>query len=499
MPRSLLLGLIFLSFYATLGYYPLFNLDEGAFSEATREMLLSGDYITTYLNGALRFDKPILIYWLQALSAWVLGLNEFAMRLPSALAATLWAYLIYRFTKRWIGEKEAFWATFFMVGSLQISIIAKAAIADALLNLFITASMFCYFTYYKTKRRSYLYATFAAIGLGTLTKGPVAIMIPLVVTFLFLLKDLRFWLQSILNPIGIAIFLAIAAPWYIAEYLDQGEKFIQGFFLKHNISRFKGAMEGHRGSIFYYIPVLLVGLLPFTSIFLKALIFIKEWFKEELRRYLALWFLFVFIFFSLSGTKLPHYVIYGYTPLFILMALYFDKVRNTFLLLLPYLLFCAIFLALPFVKELILSSMKPGRYDTYIVEGLEFDTSYILFFTFALIAGIYAAMRLSKEKAIILAAFFTIIGLNFFIAKTYANAAEEPIKEAALYAKQKGLKVVMEGINTPSFAFYYEAITPRRSPKKGEALFTKRSNLKNYPNFDILFQKNGVALIKEKE
>ncbi len=496
MPRSILFGIIFVSFYATLGYYPLFNLDEGAFSEATREMLASHNYITTYLNGALRFDKPILIYWLQALSASIFGLNEFAMRLPSALAATLWAYLIYRFTKRWVGEKEAFWATFFMAGSLQISIIAKAAIADALLNLFIAASMFCFFAYYKTQKRLYLYATFAAIGFGTLTKGPVAILIPLAVSFLFLIKNLSFWLRSIFNPIGIAIFLAIAAPWYIAEYIDQGDKFIQGFFLKHNISRFQGAMEGHTGSLFYYIPVILVGLLPFSAIFLQALRYIKEWLRDDLRRYLALWFFFVFIFFSLSGTKLPHYVIYGYTPLFILMAIYFQRVKSTLLLLLPYLLFCAIFLALPFVKEMALSSMKPGRYESFIVQALHFGWDYKLFFSAALIAGLYGAWRLSKERAIILAAFLTLIGLNFFIAKVYANAAEEPIKEAALYAKKHKLKVVMEGINTPSFAFYYRNITPRRPPKKGEVIFTKRSNLKNYTNFAILFEKNGIALIK---
>ncbi len=498
MPRWILFLVIFLSFYATLGYYPLFNLDEGAFSEATREMLQSHNFITTYLNGHLRFDKPILIYWLQALSASLFGLNEFAMRLPSALAATLWAYAIYRFAKRFLDESTAFWATLFMAGSLQISIIAKAAIADALLNLFIALSMFCFFTYVQTRQKRYLYATFGAIALGTLTKGPVAIMIPLMVSFLFLVKDLGFWFRSVFNPIGIAIFLLIAAPWYILEYLDQGEKFIQGFFLKHNISRFSSSMEGHKGSLFYYVPVLLVGLIPFTSIFLKSLVYIKEWFANPLKRYLGIWFLFVFFFFSLSSTKLPHYVVYGYTPLFILMALYFPKVRSKFLLLLPYLLFHITFLLLPFIKDMILSSMKPGRYDYAIVQALHFGWDYILFFSLALVAGFWF-LRLSKERAIILATIFTLIGLNFFIAKVYADAAEEPIKEAALFAKKHHLRVVMEGINTPSFSFYSRSITPKAKAAEEEVALVKKERLKKIEKYDILFEKNGIALIRVRK
>ncbi len=461
-------------------------------------MLASHDYITTYLNGALRFDKPILIYWLQALSASIFGLNEFAVRLPSAVAATLWAWAIYRFGKRFFDEKTAFWATIFMVGSLQISIIAKAAIADALLNLFIALSMFCFYTYTHTRQKRYLYATFAAIAFGTLTKGPVAILIPLAVSFLYLVRDLRFWLRSVFDPVGIAIFLALAAPWYIAEYLAQGDLFIQGFFLKHNLGRFESAMEGHTGPIFYYVIVLLVGLIPFTSIFLFALRHIKEWFATPLRRYLALWFGFVFIFFSLSHTKLPHYIIYGYTPLFFFMALYFPKMRSRFWLLVPYFAFVLIALLLPILQPVILSSMHPGRYDYQIVAALRFGWEYWAFFIAALVLGVWM-VRLPKERSILLASALTLLGLNLFLAKVYAQAAEEPIKEAALFAKEHNLSVVMDGINTPSFAFYEGRIAPKRNAKPGEVVLTKKEKLKKFKNFDILFAKNAIVLIRLKE
>ncbi|NPA83142.1 MAG: glycosyltransferase family 39 protein [Epsilonproteobacteria bacterium] len=495
MDRVALLALTFLSFYATLGYYPLFNLDEGAFSEATREMLERRDFITTYLNGALRFDKPILIYWFQALSASIFGLNEVAMRLPSALVATAWAYLIYRFSVRHFDQARAYLATLFMVGSIQISIIAKAAIADALLNLFIAASMFCFYRYYESRQKIFLYATYAAIALGTLTKGPVAILIPLAVSGLFLAKEWRLWLRSILDPIGIAIFLAIAAPWYIAEYLEQGHKFVEGFFLKHNLSRFSSqAMEGHRGPIFYYLIVLLVGLTPFTSIAIKTITKIKEWFAAPLTRYLGIWFLFVFIFFSLSKTKLPHYIIYGYTPLFILMALYFDQIRSKTALLLPYWLFHAIFALLPFIKPIVLEYTKPGSYEYFIIQALDFGVGYVAYFLFALLVGV-ALLRLGKRRAITVAAFITLISLNFFIAKVYAEAAEGPIKEAALLAKERGWKIKMEGINVPSFYFYAETI----ADDKSAIILIKRSALPNYPGATILYQRGAIALIKEQK
>ena len=498
MPYRLILALlIFINFYLFLGLFPLFNLDEGAFSEATREMLASHNFITTYLNGELRFDKPILIYWLQASSAKIFGLNEFAMRLPSAVAATLWAVLIFRFTKRFFDETKAFFATLFMVASLQISLIAKAAIADALLNLFIALSMFSFYLYYQSRQKRYLYFTFAAIGFGVLTKGPVAILIPLAVSFLFLLRDLRFWLRSIFDPIGIAIFLAIALPWYVLEYLDQGEKFIEGFLLKHNISRFASkAMEGHRGSFLYYIPVLLIGLLPFTTIAIKAISKIKSFFTEPLTKYLAIWFLFVFIFFSFSHTKLPHYIVYGYTPLFILMTLV--QVRSKFLLILPFLLFHLLFLTLPFIKDFVLAKIKSGSYEFYIVQGLEFGSWYLIWFA---AATIIAFWLIKRQLSTILVAMGAMMILSLHaIAYVYAKAAEVPIKEAALYAKEHNLtNIKMVGINTPSFSFYLQAITPKKEPKNGDIIFTKRSNLKHFKDFAILFQKNGIALIRLKE
>ena len=181
-----------------LGRSPLFDVDEGAFSQATVEMFHRGDFLSTYLNGRPRYDKPILVYWLQAASIAVLGVSEFALRLPSALCASLWALLTFLFARRCLGSQQALLAAGMLATSLGVYIIGRAATADALLNLLIAASMFAAWLHLYTGRRGWLYATFAAIGLGFLAKGPVAILVPLAVTFLFcvLRRDLRTWARA---------------------------------------------------------------------------------------------------------------------------------------------------------------------------------------------------------------------------------------------------------------------------------------------------------------
>lgn len=270
--------LCIVSFYAWTGSVPLFDVDEGAFSEATREMLKSRNYLTTYLNGEPRFDKPILIYWLQLASISFFGINEFAFRLPSALASTLWAASIYLFAGRVLDRRAGFIAAAAMIPTLQITMIAKAAIADALLNSMLAISMFSIFLYYKERQQRFVLIAFAAIGLGTLTKGPVAILIPLVVSAIFFIsqRETKTWLKAMFNPPGIALFLLIVLPWYTLEYLDQGMRFIEGFILKHNVERFSTPFEQHTGSIWYYLPVLLAGLTPSTGLILPLATAIKN-------------------------------------------------------------------------------------------------------------------------------------------------------------------------------------------------------------------------------
>ncbi len=496
-----LFAAVYLSFYLNLGSVPLFDLDEGAFSEATREMLQNKNYITTYLGGELRFDKPILIYWFQALSVKIFGLNEFALRLPSALAATFWVVAVYIFVKHFFDKNIASFSAFMLASSLQVSVIAKAAIADALLNLFIALSMFLVFAYIKQRQKKQLYFAFFLMALGVLTKGPIAVLIPLAVTLIYLLikKEFKFWLFMVFEPVGILIFLLVAAPWYIAEYIDQGNAFIEGFIFKHNVSRFSTSFEGHSGSLFYYIPVVLIGVMPFTSVLISAIKNARGWFEDK-NLFFSIWFIFVFVFFSLSGTKLPHYVIYGYTPLFILMAQNISKIRSKFLLILPLFLLLIVLLFLPEIALFFKKNIK----DVYAVALVDasksafgFGYRFVLLCVLGALAAFVIFKRLDLVKTLFLQGTASLIAINGAIIPAYGRLVQEPVKNAALYIRKNNIEVKMWKMNNPSAMVYAKKIIKKGAPKyAGDIVLTKVSSLKFLKKYDIMYQENGIVIVR---
>src|SRR5919106_1237424 len=141
------------SFFWMLGAAPLFDVDEGAFSQATLEMFQRGDFLSTYLNGQPQYDKPILVYWLQAAAVALLGPTEWAFRLPSALSASGWAAMTFFFVRRFYGVGRAALAAVVLATSLGVFIIGRAATADALLNMLIAASMFSAWLHLSTGER----------------------------------------------------------------------------------------------------------------------------------------------------------------------------------------------------------------------------------------------------------------------------------------------------------------------------------------------------------
>jgi 4-amino-4-deoxy-L-arabinose transferase-like glycosyltransferase len=499
------LGLIvFISFFSGLGLTPLFDVDEGAFSEATREMMVSKNYLTTWVNGMPRFDKPILIYWLQLICVKMLGQSEFAFRLPSALAGTAWATSIFLFVRKESGNREAFLGAAIMVLSLQVMVIAKAATADALLNCFLAISMFALFRHYETGSKRLLHLAFAAAGFGMLTKGPIAVIIPVAVFFLFALfnGELKRWFTIFLSPSGILIFLAIALPWYLLEYRDQGMAFIEGFFIKHNFQRFNTSLEGHSGSLLYYFPVLVFALIPFTGLLFSVFFNIKRVLSDQTSRFLLIWFSFVFIFFSLSGTKLPHYLIYGYTPLFILMAKALRDIRHPKLLAFWPLFFLALLALIPFFAETAMSYSDDLYIKALLVEVTKLTGVKHLIIIMAAMLGISAILlmpRFSLANKLIATGSVIALLINLYMMPIVGQLLQEPVKEAALLAKHKGYKIVMWKVYNPSFLVYSESFAERRTPLPGEIVLTTVKELVNLKNAAVLYSKRGIVLAQLKQ
>lgn len=521
-PWSLLLALA-LAFFLGSNTLPLTDVDEGAFSEATREMLARGNLVSPTLNELPRHDKPILIYWAQAASVSLLGASEFAFRLPSLVASLLWLWALYRFCLRHGGRQQAQLSCLVMVLSLQVGMIAKAAIADALLNLFIAQALLWIYDFYCLSRqaagpariRRLLLAIYAALGLGFLTKGPVAVFLPLLVSGLFFVSAgaWRDWLRAAADWRGWLLFLAIVMPWHILVYLDQGDAFFRGFYLQHNLNRYASTFEGHGGNPFYYLAILPLILLPFSGWLLA--IGGSLWRKLKtggasfpLERYLLIWFGIVFVFFSFSRTQLPHYLLYGCTPLFILLGRHRPAEEKRWLAMAPVILAAIFLVALPAMLD-IAATLGSRPLERIVIGELAmvFDgwSNWVFIAFLAALAGLLVWRALPVWQALLLAgllqaAIFTSVVLPGVLAVT-----QEPVRHAAWLARQYAGDVVTWRLNQPSFSVYRDAVTPARLPVAGELALIRSDRLDELGRalaplpFNEVYRRGHVALVRVGE
>ncbi len=504
-PLALFLAL-WLGLFWQLGSVPLFDLDEGAFTEATREMLESGNFITPHKDGEPRYDKPVFIYWLQAASVSLLAFDEFALRLPSALAATAWILAVWGFVRRQLDTATAWAAALVMTLTLEVSLIGRAATADAVLNLFLTLALLEIYRWQQEPDRWTLARVYLWLGLGFLTKGPVAVFFPVLVSFLFMLsrRSLGDWWRALWFPWGWLLFLAITLPWYLAIYFDTGPGFFQSFFLRHNLERFSGTLHGHAGFPGYYFAILPLILLPFTGWFLRLLPLARTLWGDPLDRFLLIWFGAVFVFFSFSGTKLPHYLLYGAVPLFILMARQRELMTNRWLAFAPPLVWFALLLLLPDVLDRADSLARGVHQAALFEEGRRvLDGSYRLAAALVLVASLGLALwrRLPAWQGLILTGFLQALLVWGMLAPRVAEVLQQPVKEAALLARELGRPTLVFRTNMPSFSVYRQAITPNREAVAGDLVFLRRDKLERFatarPDLatEILYQRGQIALI----
>lgn len=325
-----------LLFLPNLGLPSLWDIDEGHNAEAAREMMASGNWIVPTFNFQLRVDKPALLYWLQIAAYETFGINEFAARLPSALAALLAVLICYELGRCLFGAREGFYAGIILASSVLFCASAHFANPDALLNATTLLTCFCLWQALAEGRPAWFLASGISSGLAVLAKGPVGLVLPGAIAFVFLTwtygwRRLRSWYLGG----GILTFIFTALPWYVWVGVDTRTDFLRGFFFTHNVGRFLQPMESHGGPVFYYLLVLLVGLAPW-SIFL-GLTSWQTW--TTLRRpdsertyratqFLVSWIGVYLIFFSLSRTKLPNYVLPIYPPLALLTARFLETWRQ---------------------------------------------------------------------------------------------------------------------------------------------------------------------------
>ncbi|WP_101912385.1 ArnT family glycosyltransferase [Megasphaera vaginalis (ex Bordigoni et al. 2020)] len=301
-----------------LGMFPLTDPDEPVYGETAREMLAAADWLSPRIYNDFWYDKPPLFYWLEMISYRLFGISDFTSRLPSAVMGIATVCTVYRQGKAIFNKAVAFRAALILLTSLGFIYIAKAAVTDMTLVFTLTVAMLAFY------RRRYAEA-FAFCGLAVLAKGPVGYAFPALIMCCYI-AVCRHWrlIRSMWLPQGIALAFLIGLPWYLAMTYVHGDAFVDTFIGYHNITRFTAPEHPGKNSLFFYIPILLGALLPWTGALAPA-------FRRAVReggpdgdalRFCLIWAVFIFLFFSLSKTQLVTYIAPMFPPVALLLGWY---------------------------------------------------------------------------------------------------------------------------------------------------------------------------------
>ncbi|HEV7506449.1 MAG TPA: phospholipid carrier-dependent glycosyltransferase [Thermoanaerobaculia bacterium] len=327
--RLLLAGAAFLVFFAGLGAYPLLEPDEGRYAEIPREMLASGDFVTPHLNGVLYFEKPPLYYWLNAAALTLPGRPEVLCRLAGAFFGLAGVGLAWALGRAIGGPRVGLISGIVLSSSPLWIALSRAATIDMTLTFFLSATLTCFWLAQSRDQgdrgeRLLWYGMFASAALATLAKGLIGFVIPGAVIFFFLLFARR-W--SILLRVpwvgGILFFLAITVPWHVLA-ARRNPDFLWFYFVHEHWLRYTTPEADREAPFWFFVPVLLLGLLPWSGLFPATMALFRRR-AEPLRRpeliFLGSWAGFIFLFFSASHSKLVPYVLPACLPLAVLVAL----------------------------------------------------------------------------------------------------------------------------------------------------------------------------------
>ncbi|MGH9430351.1 MAG: glycosyltransferase family 39 protein [Terriglobia bacterium] len=323
-------------FFVGLGRFPLLEPDEGRNAEVAREMIVLHDFITPHFNHLVYLDKPALFFWMVAGSFKVFGLSEWAARFPSALMALGTVLLVWLMGRSMFRGRTGFLAACVAASSPLVIAFSRTVIFDMTLAFLVTLSMFFFWLADDDagRRHGYDFLAFGVMGLAAITKGPVGLLLPLLSILVYaLLRGEWSALRRIRWGICGLIFLAVSMPWFLAVWARHPD-FPRYAFWEESLVRFATPALHRSGGAFYYVPVYLAGFLPWSFFLLFAgLNHLRRWrnLRQEAQKatlFLIAWFALIFVFFSISHSKLPGYLLPAVAPISLLMGGVWDEVRN---------------------------------------------------------------------------------------------------------------------------------------------------------------------------
>jgi 4-amino-4-deoxy-L-arabinose transferase-like glycosyltransferase len=332
-----LLLLCFVTFFLGLGSQAITDADEAYYAEASREMVESGDWLTPRFNYENRWEKPVLYYWLTSVAYLVTGPTEFSARLWAALSGVGLVLLAWGIARQMIGRPDVASLSGAVVAtSFGYFSMARSALPDLPLTFFITLGIWAALRAADAGARRagrfgpaitwWVIAGFAA-GAGFLMKGPVALVVPAVVLLPIAWRERR---RLHLEVRGVAVAAAIAAlvglPWYAAMWFEHGNAYLQSFFIGDNLERFTTERFNDARPFWFYLPVLLGGLMPW-SVYLVAFsadglmrLRLRTLRLDDTDWRLLLWAAMPVLFLTISIGKQPRYILPVLPPLAVLVA-----------------------------------------------------------------------------------------------------------------------------------------------------------------------------------
>jgi 4-amino-4-deoxy-L-arabinose transferase-like glycosyltransferase len=310
----------FLFFYG-MGQFGLIGADEPRYAQVAREMLERHDWITPVLGGQAWLEKPPLYYWQAMLAYSVLGVRDVASRIPGAVDATLLVIAVYLFFRKFRRgvDLDAALVTASCAGVIGY---AHAASMDMALAATFSMGMLAWWAWRESGKRVFLAGFYVCLALGMLAKGPVAPVLAaaIIVTFALAAREFRIVAGTLWLP-GIALFCAIALPWYFAVQL-RNPQFFREFILQHNLARFSSNLYHHRQPFWYYLPVTALAFVPWTVFVIAAFVeSVRIWWTErnsvsaepdlelQFTQFACCWLVVPIVFFSISQSKLPGYIL----------------------------------------------------------------------------------------------------------------------------------------------------------------------------------------------
>jgi 4-amino-4-deoxy-L-arabinose transferase-like glycosyltransferase len=332
--QVVLLAAFALIWFSNLEYRKLVNPDEGRYAEIPREMVASGDWITPRLNDIKYFEKPALQYWATAAAYTLFGEHQWTARLWSALAGFLGVLMAYFAGRRLFGEETGWNAALVLGSSLLYVLIGHVNTLDMGVSFLLSAAVcaFCLGQSSVTdqgQRRRWMLAAWAAIALAVLSKGLIGLVLPGAALVLYIVIERDWRLPGRLHLLsGLSLFFVITVPWFVAVSLANPE-FARFFFIHEHFERFLTKSHGRYQPMAYFIPVLLAGMLPWTVTLVDALA--RAWTRDpgqsfQVRRFLLIWAAVVFVFFSVSSSKLVSYILPMFPALALLIGAHLTRI-----------------------------------------------------------------------------------------------------------------------------------------------------------------------------